>query len=131
MTQARIALFQHLEVDSVGIRKKNETIAFFDALEHALRNQGLRQKNRVPDLAELIVIHAQFEGFRQLSYKILGLQCARFKPLDQVIRSQKSWNLGCAVRAQTFQLPVPPCEIEWHNHLPQIEYDGFDHQTLP
>ena len=69
----------------------------------------------------------QIEHAGELIDEIVGLDQARFEPVDQIGCADALRDLGGRNAAYLLQSPIAACEIERDDDFSQIEDDGFDH----
>jgi hypothetical protein len=117
-------------VDGVGVGEHQQAIALGEACQQAFRDQGVRQEDAAPDLAELLVGDAQAEHAAELFHEIARLDQAGFEAVHQIGGGDAFRNLGGGIIAEFFHGAVAAGEIEGDQDLAQIEDDGFDHVAM-
>src|ERR1035441_4816477 len=119
MAEHGVRLAQSLEVDGVGVGQQQQAIACGQTCEHRLGDQRLR-KDRVPNLAEAIVIDGEIEYGRHPRHEIARLDQAGLELLHQAAAGKALGYLGRGVWAKSFKRPVTALEVEIDQHEEEI-----------
>src|SRR5437016_7121334 len=123
MPQQRIGFLQHWKVNRVGVRKQQQPAPPADACQQTFGDQRIGQEDGAPDFAELIVADVQIEHAGELIDEIVGLDQARFEPVDQIGCADALRDLGGRNAAYLLEAPVAACEIKRNDDFSQIEDD--------
>ena len=101
-----------------------------ETAQEAFRDEGVREKDGAPDIAEFVVGAVQIENGGELPDEIVGRELARFKLLNESGGTNQVGDFVCGNPGEFGNARVAAIEIEGNDDTSEVENNGFDQSIL-